>query len=502
MVQISSVIILVLFCSVISSHLSQSEIDEFYLHSFKTTQKDKRIEFSNNEMSLKSTLPANTTLFKLKKNSMLVSCVRFPYKELLSTYISDYLFQHQIPRYEIFSEAFLLIYQMLYYSYGNITTAQNIFKEESDLYQFNITEEMRKYIDIIQYQSSKMKYQKPEDKLVKKYINKFNLKTNSMSLVTEVYRSVLQSVKRKGTKAAKGNILQFIDNKEDFFVKAFFYINQKSFPLSYDDYVTLYKENIKEVFSQKRPFSTCIFLSPITDLIKIELNKKDKFNFYDTYPLSPNNTDSSLLLYTKQQMDGKITKYLVQPNENIFFDYEPELSLKTDFFLKLIRIRIPVEVFEKDLQENRHLKICKLSNLCDKLLKVTNDFYYDDYSLVNDIINPKIIQMGKLATLKEIEIYDAPKFSESILKGETISVKNDLKAFTWYLRFVFDNLYYSKTLFVPDTEEQSKKEYQTFFKIAFINYNVLKDNADMLLTKLENYLFNEINNLGSKLFIK
>ena len=64
----------------------------------------------------------------------------------------------------------------------------------------------------------------------------YNLDNQSFRISSELFEYVLKSINLKANAIAKENILRFISNKKDEFVKLYLYITQNSHPISYETF--------------------------------------------------------------------------------------------------------------------------------------------------------------------------------------------------------------------------------------------------------------------------
>ena len=156
------IILISLICFQFFYFTLSNKIKTFYANIFDKTPKDKRIDYSKSlyyqYLYLNSTIPANTTLFKISKQRIFTSCISFPYKEIIGQTISTYFKEKEIIHSEIFSEALIFSYQLLYYKYADLDTIKSIFEKDNDIYQYHLNSDLSEYLQIIHLRSKNIFY--------------------------------------------------------------------------------------------------------------------------------------------------------------------------------------------------------------------------------------------------------------------------------------------------------------------------------------------------------
>ena len=482
--------ILFLIVSFLTSLHSQS-IESFYMNVLNTTGKDKRIHFSNNKgfhyLYANTTIPPNSSLLKIEKDNIFTSCSHFPYKEIITQFIRDFFYEKELIHFEIYSEAYLLSFQLLYYQYADLNKNKDIFEKDNTYYLFFINQNQSDYIKIIKQRIEQNDLYTNSVLQRMEIMKIYNLDNQSFRISSELFEYVLKSINLKANAIAKENILRFISNKKDEFVKLYLYITQNSHPISYETFCKVY--NIpNELNPTQLMMKKCMFISPITDLFKVEVNNKDYTYSFETIPYTYNKTNiTSILFFTKSQIErGEIKKYMIIPNEEAFFNFGKDYSFKTDFYVKNIKVSINKAIFDKGGKNNKHALICQMTQICNRLY-TTSKAYRGEFIIINNDLNPFLINLGKLIMLEEEEITDADMYATQIAQGNSISYENDVKLYTWYLELVNEEIGKMSNLFRNIKDEESN----LLWKMGNINYQIEINNIDMLLDKINSIMKTE-----------
>ena len=83
-----------------------------------------------------------------------------------------------------------------------------------------------------------------------------------------------------------------------------------------------------------------------------------------------------------------------------------------------------------------------MTQICNRLY-TTSKAYRGDFIIINNDLNPFLINLGKLIMLEEEEITDADMYATQIAQGNSISYENDVKLYTWYLELVNEDCFNS-----------------------------------------------------------
>lgn len=474
-----------------------NKIKTFYANIFDKTPKDKRIDYSKSlyyqYLYLNSTIPANTTLFKISKQRIFTSCISFPYKEIIGQTITTYFKEKEIIHSEIFSEALIFSYQLLYYKYADLDTIKSIFEKDNDIYQYHLNSDLSEYLQIIHLRSKNIFYYDSKNETLNEYFKLYNLENQAYKIPSEVFDYVLSYIKEKSNEKARGNILKFIEEKKDEFIKLYLYIIRNSIPFSYETFIKVYKYPIT-LNPLQMMIKHCMLLSPMTDLLNTEINKENKSYSFQLYPFTDNNTNiTSFLFFTKKEIEkGEINKYTLLSNEQAFFEYGKEYAFGTELFIKKITITINKDLFEKGGKDNKHSAICSMTNICNSLF-VTKNYYKGEYILMNKDLNPFLMNLGRLINLKEEEITDVELFANQMMQGRPINNENELKMYAWYSNLMKQELDKITHLFEEDenAEEVDDFEIESLWKMGYLNYKVLSNNYEMTLFSIEKLLEKE-----------
>ena len=93
-------------------------LTSYYKKIFNSTSKDRNLQLKINTTTnlpyifTPIDLKANTTLFKIKINRILTSCIEYPYKEHL-TFVLQNFFKGNSMNSDIYTQAFSLVIQIL-----------------------------------------------------------------------------------------------------------------------------------------------------------------------------------------------------------------------------------------------------------------------------------------------------------------------------------------------------------------------------------------------------
>ncbi len=134
-------------------------INKFYRQQFTKEIGYSRLQLTNetsqSELPIFKTtenIPKNTTLLKIDKNQILISCSKYPYDELLYQYINQYFSKKRINS-SFYSELFNLIVKILFYKYAPLESIKDEFKSlntsEKEEYEYKLSSHLMEYIDVI-----------------------------------------------------------------------------------------------------------------------------------------------------------------------------------------------------------------------------------------------------------------------------------------------------------------------------------------------------------------
>ena len=134
-------------------------IDEYYRKQFKNGTSDPHLKLANKSsenivplIKYSQNIPKNATLLKIDKNQTLISCSKFPYQELLSQYINQFL-QKKRETSSFYLEEFILIVKILYYKYAPLKEIKNEFKSMNlsieDEFEYELSVYLNEYLEAI-----------------------------------------------------------------------------------------------------------------------------------------------------------------------------------------------------------------------------------------------------------------------------------------------------------------------------------------------------------------
>lgn len=455
--------------------------DEFYTKQFSTFTKDKRLQLNPDShpiyVETKTDIPANSTLFKISKEQMFSSCSLFPYKELLSSFINEFLKQRKIIKIETYHEAVILVFQLFYYQYGNVDAIKAALKENIINYRYEINSSLHEYISIINSVSEHLNYIDLEKNPEKaEYMRKMGIYHRNYDIVSNLYDYVITTIKGKSNEQAKQNILPFIENKKDLFIRTFYFVYEKAIPLSGDVFNKVF--NVTESFLHPKN-SYCIMLSPSTDLLLTKVNKDQSFYSFDNYPFTDikKNNRTYVLFFTRANINkGPLIRYSLLTNEDALLDLNVT-SKEMDFHSRQINVNIEEKVFGKNLKENKHVKICQMTYGC-RDIKYDNGFI-GEFSLIEDYINPRMVAVGRFVNVDDDDIKDVEMFASTFMSGSVVSYENEMKAFVWYMNGVSGDF----ALFNKMFDEDAKK-FLDLWELVYVNYDINIRNYEMVLDQM------------------
>ena len=459
--------------------------DEFYTKQFSSFTKDKRLQLNLDShpihVETKSDIPANSTLFKISKEQMFSSCSLFPYKELLSSFINEFLKQRRIIKIETYHEAAILVFQLFYYQDGNVERIKEALKENIINYRYEINASLKEYISIINSVSEHLNYIDLEKNPEKaEYMRKLGIHHRNYDIISGLYDYVITTIKGKSNEQAKNNVLPFIENKKDLFVRTFYFIYEKAIPLSGDVFNKVF--NVTESFLHPKN-SYCIMLSPCTDLLLTKVNKDQSFYSFDNYPFTDvaKNNRTYVLFFTRANIGkGPLIRYSLLTNEDALLDLNVT-GKEMDFHSRQINVKIKEEVFGKNLKENKHVKICQMTYGC-RDIKYDNGFI-GEFSLIEDYINPRMVAVGRFVNVDDDDIKDLDMFASTFMSGSVVSYENEMKAFVWYMNGVSVDFGLFDKMFNENSHEEAKK-FMDLWELVYINYDINVRNYEMVLDQM------------------
>ena len=127
-----------------------------------------------------------------------------------------------------------------------------------------------------------------------------------------------------------------------------------------------------------------------------------------------------------------------------------------------------------------------MTQICNRLY-TTSKAYRGEFIIINNDLNPFLINLGKLIMLEEEEITDTDMYATQIAQGNSISYENDVKLYTWYLELVNEEIGKMSNLFRNIKDEESN----LLWKMGNINYQIEINNIDMLLDKINSIMKTE-----------
>jgi len=485
-------------------------IDQFYRNQFKNGTSDPHLKLTNksleNEVPLikySQNIPKNATLLKIDKNQTLISCSKFPYQELLSQYINQYL-QKKRETSSFYLEEFILIVKILYYKYAPLKEIKNEFKSMNlsitDEFQYELSDYLKEYINAIYSQLNSKRYNFNYNKNNNDFIKRYNLESNFIP--NDVYDYMMESIEINKNKKVMNYIKSFLSNRKEEFLKLFYYINENAYTLSYPQYQEIYLGFRNQTNYMKSSY-ICLYISPITDMLDVKVNTKGSVVSLNPYPVF----NSSILLYTNSPIrvsdnNGTLTKFFTVSNENVFFQYHylfedfKKYSPKKYLYLKSINIIFPKKLI--DGPESKKITTCHLLNLCRGLIANDENTYKMTQFIGDSTENPILINFGRLVFLDEELLNENNKekfqiFMRSFARGTKINDENEILAYLFYYQQLNREISNYKDFFNDImNKEKEIEENKDLFRLIELNFDIVLKNYNIILDKLENMLTRQI----------
>ena len=487
------------------------DIDEYYRKQFKNGTADPHLKLANKTsenvvplIKYSQNIPKNATLLKIDKNQTIISCSKFPYQELLSQYINQYL-EKKRETSSFYLEEFILIVKILYYKYAPLKEIKNEFKplnlSITDEFEYELNDYLKEYIDAIYSQLNSKKYTFNSNIYYHNdFVKRYNLENNFIP--NEVYDYIMESIEINQNKKVMNYIKSFLSNRKDEFLKLFYYINEKGNTLSYPQYQEVYL-GIKNKTSYLKSTYVCLYISPITDMLDVKVNKKSRITSLNPYPIF----NSSILLYTVSPIsvidnNGTLTKHYTVGNENVFFQF---YHLFEDFkiynpknylYLKSIDIIFPKKLI--DGKDNKKISTCHYMNICRGLITNDENTYKMTHFIGDSTENPLLINFGRLVFLDEELLNENNKekfqlFLRSFASRTKINDENEILAYLFYYQQLNRAIISYKDFFNDIiNKEKEIEENKDLFRLIELNFDIVLKNYNFILDKLENMLTKQI----------
>ena len=456
----------------------------FFTKQFSSFAKDKRLTINTSsfpyQVLTSKDIPANATLFKISPSQMFSSCSSFPYKEEISSLIISYLKQQRIVRGETYHEALILIFQLFYFQFNNIEQTKQLFKENITNFRYEINQTLQDYIHSISEVSKQLAYFDMQTNPSKqKYLNKLGITHRNYEIVSTVYDYVVEGLKNNTNENNNNEIiLSFVDNKKDLFIRMFYYIYERAIPISGNVFEKVF--NISESITPNT-HGYCIMLSPVTDLLVTKVNKDKHYYNFDTYAYTDikKNNRTYVLFYTKLNInEGPIVRYSLLTNEDAFLDLNIT-SKDLDFNSRQIKVEINRDVFTENKKENKHLQICQMTRNCGDI-RFVDGTVFAEFSLIEDKLNPRMVNIGRFVNLKDDEIKDVNLISSTFVNEGVVNYENEMKAIVWVINAMGKDFGLFDKLFNSNNEER----FDDVWDLAYINYNINLKNYEMGLEQM------------------
>ena len=455
-------------------------ITSYYKKIFNSTSKDRNLQLKINTTTnlpyifTPIDLKANTTLFKIKINRILTSCIEYPYKEHLTFALQNF-FKGNSMNSDIYTQAFSLVIQILYFKYADKKFFKEYFNNTAQNYTFELNDDLNEYVDYI-----------------------FEIINNDESFVgKENYNHTSENYNKLKNvdKNSKENVLTFKKNKKTEFIRLFYFINKHTNPLTYDTFKKVFlnesnsnNTNNDDYNNEKR---RCLYLTPITDILDLEFNKIDSAYSLFSFPLN-----NSLLYYSKDSIQkGEVKKNLIITSTNGFFDYGKKYVLNTD--AKLLNYDI---IFKRSLIDNNTyndflVRAAKMTGYLDNIYIHNDEYYKTEIILSNKNLNSKIFVLGRLLYFNE-KIEEKKKqefYMINLVRQYVIGNENEIDADLFYYSCLNKYFVVISKIFddLKDYDKYNEEE-KDLLDLVYMHYEILYFNYVELFNKMENDIENEI----------
>lgn len=488
--------------------VSTININDYYRQQFTKGTGDSHLKLNNETspsevplITFNETVPDNSTLLKLNKNKLLISCSQFPYYDLIFQYINDYFIQKKMKS-PFFVELFCLVSKILYYKYAPLDKFEKEFRtyNETEDFEYRLNDYLSKYVDVIYSQLDSNKYNPAFNKFNKDIMKKYKIEEEH--LASDVYDHIFVAIEENTMKKLKDVIKSFLLGKKDEFIKLFNYVNTNGFSVAYSQFVEFYLGN-KTTTNFRGPNFMCVYLSPITDMIDTKINYKSKVYPFTAYPVF----NSSILLYTRTPLNpkdnkGLLTKYFTTPIEDLYFQYN---YLFDDFrtknfnkyiYSKHIDVLIPKKIMNG--KDDKKINTCKVLSIC-KYIEEVDDSTYKLLFFVSSVSeNPQLINFGRFLFMDETLLNDENTeafklFLETFSSRAKVDDENEYLSYLFYYQQINREMGNYKDFF-NDIKNKPKEveENKDLYSIIELNMRVVLMNYNFLLDKMEKLMMQQI----------
>ena len=480
-------------------------ITSYYKKIFNSTSKDRNLQLKINTTTnlpyifTPIDLKGNTTLFKIKINRILTSCIEYPYKEHL-TFVLQNFFKGNSMNSDIYTQAFSLVIQILYFKYADKKFFKEYFNNTAQNYTFELNDDLNEYVDyifeIINNDESfvgKENYNHTSENY-NKLINKYELFDFVKEVTHGVYEYLIATIKNVD-KNSKENILTFLGNKKTEFIRLFYFINKHTNPLTYDTFKKVFFNDSNSNNTNQDDYDNekkrCLYLTPITDILDLEFNKIESSYSLYSFPLN-----NSLLYYSKDSIqNGEIKKNLIITSANGFFDYGKKYVFNTDAKLLNYDIIFKRSLIDNNTYNNFLVRAAKMTGYLDNIYIHNDDYYKTEIILSNKNLNSKIFVLGRLLYFNE-KIEEKKKqefYMINLVRQFVISNENEINADCFYYSCLNKYLNVTSKIFddLKDYDKYNEEE-KDLLDLVYMNYEILYYNYVELFNKMENDIENEI----------
>jgi hypothetical protein len=312
-----------------------------------------------------------------------------------------------------------------------------------------------------------------------KYLHKLGITHRNYEIVSTVYDYVIEGLKNNTNENNNNEIiLSFVDNKKDLFIRLFYYIYERAIPISGNVFEKVF--NTSELITPNT-HGYCVMLSPVTDLLITKVNKDKHYYNFDTFAYTDikKNNRTYVLFYTKLNInEGPIVRYSLLTNEDAFLDLNIT-SKDLDFNSRQIKVNINRDIFTDNKKENKHLQICQMTHNCGDI-RFVDGTVFAEFSLIEDKLNPRMVNVGRFVNLKDDEIKDVNLIASTFVNEGVVNYENEMKAIVWVINAMGKDFGLFDKLFNGNNEER----FDDVWDLGYINYNINLKNYEMALEQM------------------
>lgn len=180
----------------------------------------------------------------------------YPFRELISKIINDYLRKENSNAFDQFSLIFSYVYQLLYFKDGNKKLAKSYYEKNISNYDyipiqvliFDENEDLEEFIDNIPIVNKKLTAFTDDKSFVKLFKRlKLTKLEKFYRSAKDIYKQILKYANENKDKIVKAILLSFVSNLNDF-MRITSYLFQNSFIQEQNDLLNVFPKSLQEPF--------------------------------------------------------------------------------------------------------------------------------------------------------------------------------------------------------------------------------------------------------------